>query len=224
MYRIWIPVFGKIPLFSSIGYPVKCHLTCNQKVTGSNIRFFLRLGLIHAFKIILLKSIFNLILGNKKNEVNKCVKSSKDQRLSPGVPLQWENQMFSIPAIPPTIKSCKFIKVSYLLEVSLEEFLWNCHFCTVKRRPDRSLLLALDIQTAPFPRNTILRCKFSENKIYVEVWPRNVQIRPESNAIRSDRIRKVVWQSDQIGSRLPNLKKIENRKQLKVFITDKFRH
>ena len=59
----------------------------------------------------------NLILGNRKHEVNKCVKVSKDQPLSPSVPLQWENQMFSIPAIPPTINSCKFIKVSYILEV-----------------------------------------------------------------------------------------------------------
>ena len=56
--------------------------------------------------------------GDKKNEINKCVKVSKDKRLQPREPVQWENQMFSIPAIPPTINNCKFIKVSYLLEVS----------------------------------------------------------------------------------------------------------
>ncbi|XP_046860339.1 arrestin domain-containing protein 17-like [Xenia sp. Carnegie-2017] len=77
--------------------------------------------------------------GKKITTVNKCVKVSKDKRLPPHTPVQWENQMFSIPPIPPTINNCKFIKVSYELEV-----------CIQTRRNQLVLSLPITIGTVPY--------------------------------------------------------------------------
>ncbi|XP_028399686.1 arrestin domain-containing protein 17-like isoform X2 [Dendronephthya gigantea] len=77
--------------------------------------------------------------ASKKSEINKCVKVSKDKRLRPHEPVQWENQMFSLPAIPPTINNCKFIKVSYSLEI-----------CVESRRGSLVISLPITVGTVPY--------------------------------------------------------------------------
>lgn len=77
--------------------------------------------------------------GTKTNEVNKCVKASKDKILKPNDTHHLDNQMFSIPVIPPSITNCRFIKVSYILEV-----------CVACSRGTLSFGIPITIGTVPY--------------------------------------------------------------------------